>query len=87
MFNFKGRKGSVNSQKLINALKEEEIKYSTKITLDHLKYALMLATEIVTEATSTNHANFKTLLEAIDFRNAFALRSSTKVSLLVRGQK
>lgn len=54
------------------------------MTLKQLKYALMLATEIVVEATAVNHESFKTIVEAIDFRNSFALRKPTQISLMVR---
>ena len=41
--------------------------------LKQLKYALMLATEIVIEVTAFNKEDFNQFVEAIDFRNAFAL--------------
>ena len=40
--------------------------------LKQLKYALMLATEIVIEVTAFNKEDFNQFVEAIDFRNAFA---------------
>ena len=53
--------------------------------LKQLKYALMLLTDIVIEATASNLGDFNKFVEAIDFRNAFALRSPIKLSLVVNG--
>ena len=55
------------------------------LKLNYLNYALMLATNIVVEVKEENYEySFKSLVEAIDLKNALTSKWPTKISIIIK---
>lgn len=59
----------------------------SKLNLNDLKYALMIASTVCIEVTPSTQMQVKQLVEAIDFKNNFTPTRVTELALILRGQK